>query len=119
MKRALPHRADRILGSRLCNNLKSNNYERINMFARHQREPSVFGLSSRRALSTDSDYNESTHRLKLYNTMTETLEPIPVVESKNDGAATPQLGLGWYTCGPTTYAQPIWATHEPMFVWIF
>eukprot|EP00533_Pseudo-nitzschia_delicatissima_P006612 CAMPEP_0116107050 /NCGR_PEP_ID=MMETSP0327-20121206/15998_1 /TAXON_ID=44447 /ORGANISM="Pseudo-nitzschia delicatissima, Strain B596" /LENGTH=65 /DNA_ID=CAMNT_0003599775 /DNA_START=38 /DNA_END=232 /DNA_ORIENTATION=- len=37
--------------------------------------------------------------------MTETLEPIPVVESKNDGAAsTPQLGLGWYTCGPTTYA---------------
>ena len=32
--------------------------------------------------------------------MTECLEPIPSV----DTVATTKLGLGWYTCGPTTYA---------------
>ena len=62
--------------------------------------------------------SKAVHRLKIYNTLTECIEPIPSVDvlptkgDSDDSTAPPitsssartKLGLGWYTCGPTTYA---------------
>ena len=66
-----------------------------------------FSFSTKRLLSTEIDA-EKPSNLKLYNTMTDSLEAIPTVDSTTANQAsedlTPQLGLGWYTCGPTTYA---------------
>ncbi len=71
-----------------------------------------FNLSTKRLLSTetttsnDLENTERSSNLKLYNTMTDSLEAIPLVDSSSaaeDSTAQP-LGLGWYTCGPTTYA---------------
>ena len=75
----------------------------------------------RRRLSTDTstmaDHNDSgsskdprtTHKMKLYNTMTECLESLPLSENSAlvkdlESSSRKNLGLGWYTCGPTTYA---------------
>jgi len=75
----------------------------------------------KRRLSTDtstiSDHNDSgrgkdpgsTHNMKLYNTMTECLESLPLSEKSAlmkdpESSSRKTLGLGWYTCGPTTYA---------------
>ena len=89
-----------------------------------------FGVSAKRTLSTKTAATDHrggetssnpTHRLKLYNTMTNSLEPLPFVDSSTEvsmdsttsattttttttATTAPKLGLGWYTCGPTTYA---------------
>ena len=74
-----------------------------------------FVYSAKRLLSTetstttsnDPENAEKLSTLKLYNTMTDSLEVIPVVDSSANttkDSTPPQLGLGWYTCGPTTYA---------------
>ena len=75
-------------------------------------------VSDRRELSTNATTttgsatdrrSDSDSRLTLYNTMTECLEPIPSVDTvatteASDDPTRTKLGLGWYTCGPTTYA---------------
>lgn len=145
MKRTLPspYWTGRIAGS-LCT--VSNQYIRSSVGCRNRNDIAVgrrqrfFHWRQRRLqLSTDAtahtgltadrkgDSDETSkavpiHRLKLYNTLTECIEPIPSVQeglftngdsedSTTTTAAPPitapsrtQLGLGWYTCGPTTYA---------------
>jgi len=65
----------------------------------------------KRSLSTDaqnydpSDNNpETMHNMKLYNTMTESLEPLPSADLTSPSSSQKMRGMIWYTCGPTTYA---------------
>eukprot|EP00536_Pseudo-nitzschia_multiseries_P003505 jgi/Psemu1/186067/e_gw1.55.107.1 len=57
-----------------------------------------------------SEGNNTEHCLRIYNTLTgrlqslESRSPAEASENADANADDSPLGLGWYTCGPTTYA---------------
>ena len=96
-------KSGRLYGARRQLSYISHNYHKLAQQQRRMSSTSTTKTPMDDFPNENGNSNDNTHgTMKLFNTMTETIEPIIPPTSSDNGDKL--LGIGWYTCGPTTYA---------------